>query len=229
MPNGKPRHFLPWLTACTYGQMDAVQTWEGALHSFGGGATGFSFFIGSCLDDPGKVLALSSATALATPFEDHFLEGQPMVSTQLECVTGQLRAWSGMQLGQSMWMVLTPGNTGQTATSDLVVKVLMSSAATATFSACDLTTGQTLATNAAEDGVEVTAALSRTTVLHVAPGASCSGNKLPAGAWLPVAGYNYQPSLPASWKSDDGSIGATASSPAGPGQIDGSQSFSIFN
>jgi hypothetical protein len=58
MPNSKPRHFLPWLTACTYGQMNAVQTWEGLLHSFGAGATGFSFFIGSCFDDPGNICLL---------------------------------------------------------------------------------------------------------------------------------------------------------------------------
>ena len=41
---GEPRHLLPWLTACTYGQMDAVQAWEEALHSFGSGATGFAYF-----------------------------------------------------------------------------------------------------------------------------------------------------------------------------------------
>lgn len=191
MPNGKPRHLLPWLTACTYGQMDAVQTWEGALHSFGGGATGFSFFIGSCLDNPGKVLALSSATALATLFEDHFLEGRPMLSTQLDCMTGQLRAWSGMQLKQCMWIVLTPGSTGRTAASNLVVKILASPAMAVTFSACDLTTGQAFATEATADGVKVTAPLSRTTVVQVAPGANCSGSKLPAGAWLPVAGYDH--------------------------------------
>jgi hypothetical protein len=39
MARGRPRHLLPWLTACTYGQMTAVQAWEEALHSFGSGAT----------------------------------------------------------------------------------------------------------------------------------------------------------------------------------------------
>jgi hypothetical protein len=123
----------------------------------------------------GKVLALSSATALATPFEDHFLEGQPMLSTQIDCSKGQLRAWSGMQLGQSMWIVLTPGSTGRTAGSNLVVKILMPPPLAmtvgenaTTFSACDLTTGQSLATSTTAEGVEVTAALSRTTVLRVA-------------------------------------------------------------
>merc|ERR1719174_1822963 len=36
----KPRQLIPWLTACTYGQMDARATLDGALHSFGRGATG---------------------------------------------------------------------------------------------------------------------------------------------------------------------------------------------
>jgi hypothetical protein len=210
MRNGKLRHFLPWLTACTYGQLDATGTWEGALHSYGGGATGFSFFLGSCLDDPAKVLALSSATALATPFEDHFLDGQPMLSTQLECVTGQLRAWSGMKLGHSIWIVLTPGSTGHTAASTLVVKILVT--AVVTLSACDLTTGQSLAVTTTVDGVELRATLSRTTVLHVAPGAAanCSGTKLPPGAWLPVPGYNYEPGVPEPWKSDDDSTGLSS-------------------
>ena len=59
MKGCKPRHLLPWLTGCTYGQLDAVGTFEGALHSFGAGATGFNFFSPECFDDPAKVLALS--------------------------------------------------------------------------------------------------------------------------------------------------------------------------
>ena len=32
---GGPRHLLPWLTAGTYGQMDAVDTWEvGSVAAF---------------------------------------------------------------------------------------------------------------------------------------------------------------------------------------------------
>jgi hypothetical protein len=63
MAAGKPRHLLPWLTACTYGQMDAVAMWEAALHTFGGGATGFSFFWDTCIDDPGAVLSLKTNLA----------------------------------------------------------------------------------------------------------------------------------------------------------------------
>ena len=54
MEGGKARHLLPWLTACTYGTMDAVQAWEEALHAFGSGATGFAFFgvfFHGCFDD----------------------------------------------------------------------------------------------------------------------------------------------------------------------------------
>ena len=64
MAGGKVRHFLPWVTACTYGQISAVDVFDSMLHTYGGGATGFSFFIDSCFDDMGKVLALSTATAL---------------------------------------------------------------------------------------------------------------------------------------------------------------------
>eukprot|EP01052_Picozoa_sp_SAG31_P011709 SAG31_NODE_669_length_12945_cov_4.141912_2_plen_179_part_00 len=173
----------------TYGQLDAVDTFEGALHSYGAGATGFSFFLGSCLDDPAKVLALSSATALASPFEDHFLKGEPMVATELTCIRGNLRAWSGMSRGQSRWIVLSPGSAGRTAASNLVVRVAVQQPST--FSACDLTTGQTLEVTAAVDGVEISLALSRTSVVHVAPDATTNCPALPSSAWLPVPGYNY--------------------------------------
>ena len=112
MADGKPHHLLPWLTACTYGQMDAVLAWESTLHSFGGGATGFSYFgvfPAGCFDDPAKLLALSTATALATPFEDHFLHGTPILPGEFTTTAGSLRVWSGVRLASSHWLVLTPG------------------------------------------------------------------------------------------------------------------------
>ena len=42
------RQLLPVLTACTYGQLDASEVFDGTLQSFAGGASGFSFFAGSC-------------------------------------------------------------------------------------------------------------------------------------------------------------------------------------
>ena len=136
MAGGKPHMLLPWLTSCTYGVMDAVQAWEEALHAFGSGATGFSFFgvfFHGCFDDPAKLLALSTATALATPFEDLFLEGEPLVkgAVTAQPVTGArgkgdgaagLRAWSGVGLRDAYWLVLTPGDQqGRTMAATLTV------------------------------------------------------------------------------------------------------------
>ena len=63
--DGRQRLFLPWLTAGTYGAMDAVAVLDGALHSFGVGATGFAFFSAADFKDGAHILALSTATALA--------------------------------------------------------------------------------------------------------------------------------------------------------------------
>ena len=80
----------------TYGEMTAEALLDGALLSLGAGATGFAFFDWLSLDDGGKILALSTAVALAAPFEDLFFEGKPL--TQLDIVaTENVLAWSGMQ------------------------------------------------------------------------------------------------------------------------------------
>ena len=212
MAGGKPRHLLPWLTACTYGTMDAVQTWEEALHSFGSGATGFAFFgvfFHGCFDDPAKLLALSTATALATPFEDHFLDGTPLIKGAVTATTGELRAWSGVRLGDSHWLVLTPGDQrGHTAPSTLTLEVNVAPQsgaegvkqhaqyAQASWAACDLTTGQAHPASRTAAGISISALrLARTTVLHVAPGAAAKCARLPPSVWLPEPGYNF-PSLP---------------------------------
>ena len=46
------RQLLPVLTGCTYGQMDEVDVFAGTLHTFAGGASGFSFFAGNCFVSP---------------------------------------------------------------------------------------------------------------------------------------------------------------------------------
>ena len=80
----------------TYGEMTAEALLDGALLSLGAGATGFAFFDWLSLDDGGKILALSTAVALAAPFEDLFFEGKSL--TQLDIVTTEnVLAWSGMQ------------------------------------------------------------------------------------------------------------------------------------
>jgi hypothetical protein len=200
-PNAdEPRHLLPWLTACTYGQMDAVQVWEEALHSFGSGATGFAFFgvfFHGCFDDPAKLLALSTATALATPFESLFLDGMPLIKGAVTATEGPLRAWSGVHLAGAHWLVLTPGDQhGNTAPSMLTVKVQALSdphgSEQQSMEVCDLTTGETHAVTQTGTDITISALkLTRTTVLHMAAGAAAECTKLPADVWLPQPGYNF--------------------------------------
>ena len=108
-----------------------------------------------------------------------------MVSNDLSCATGQLRAWSGMKLRKSMWIVLSPMSDGR-----VVLKVAVKESP-GTMSACDRTTGQTLTTTVAGDGVQLELVLNRTVVVHMAPTASTICAKPPPTAWLPVPGYNY--------------------------------------
>ena len=84
--SGKARVFIPTLTAATYGEMDATAVLDGTLHTYAVGATGFSFFSSADFDDGGKILALSTATALAVPFEDHFFLGRPLGVLDLDKV-----------------------------------------------------------------------------------------------------------------------------------------------
>lgn len=196
MANGKPHHLLPWLTACTYGQMSAVLALESALHSFGGGATGFSYFgvfPAGCFDDPAKMLALSTATALATLFEDHFMDGKPIIPKDFTATVGSLRAWSGMRLADSYWVVLTPGLPTHTLPSDIAVslKVAQPDSVLTSWTSCDLTTGETHAVLQTAKGITISdLKLTRTTVLHIASGAASKCTKLPADVWLPQPGYN---------------------------------------
>ena len=66
----------------------------------------------------GKLLALSTATALATPFEDFFFSGDPIVPDAAAASQG-LRAWSGVRKGSELWVVLTPGKLAHTQPSDV--------------------------------------------------------------------------------------------------------------
>lgn len=104
-PRGQ--QLLPWLTACTYGQMSAADVFTGALQSFASGATGFSFFIDSCLDDMGKLLALSSAVTLAAPHEALFFDGALLTEDELVAGNGTV-AVAGMQLNGTAWLSVTP-------------------------------------------------------------------------------------------------------------------------
>jgi hypothetical protein len=173
-------------------------------------------FFHGCFDDPAKLLALSTATALAAPFEDYFMDGKPLVEGALTTQAGELRAWSGVRLGaDAHWLVLTPGDQqGHTLPSTLTLTIALPSPGldgssgiimdrvsgvrtASALSGCDLTTGRALhADQLRQTAMNVTIsdlALDRTTVLHVAPGAAAKCEPLPSDVWLPVPGYNNQP------------------------------------
>ena len=193
--NGKGRVFIPTLTAATYGEMDAIAVLDGTLHTYGVGATGFSFFSSADFDDGGKILALSTATALAVPFEDHFFLGQPLGVLDLDQVrqsfmhslqshfhtqtykdliamqiapSENVLAWSGMSYQNSLWVVITPQNRGQKTT----LKFKKGNGVAET--ACDLVNGKVLTL----DDLAFSAVLEASIVLHIsadaATGPGCS-------------------------------------------------------
>lgn len=175
------RQLLPWLTACTYGQMTAVDVFAGTLHSFAGGASGFAFFADTCFDDPGKILALSTAAALAAPFEDLFFEGTTLSAPdQLSWSEsdGNVLAAAGMQMNRTSWLVVTPTLPGMPVA--LTVKMPLEDAGTKLY-ICELLSGiSTTTTVAADGGAEVKlSAPDGTVVLHIASKAgSCEATKL---------------------------------------------------
>ena len=75
--------------------MNAEQLRTTTLHTFGSGAAGFSWFRDICFDDPGKLLALSSAIALAQPYETLMLHGDIMTSADLTLEVERERLLSG--------------------------------------------------------------------------------------------------------------------------------------
>jgi hypothetical protein len=118
--------FVPWLTSCTWGQMSADQLRSATLHSFGSGATGFSWFHDICFDDPGKMLALSSAIALVVPHERLMMRGAPVGASDFSVSSTILDrtqspsdsvvlTWSGrLDLDGFMWLALTLNGTANT-------------------------------------------------------------------------------------------------------------------
>ena len=201
MAGGKPRHLLPWLTACTYGQMTATSVLDGALHSFGAGATGFSFFIDSCFDDMAKLLALSTAVALATPFETLIMHGNPVLPIAAVGFPVGLRAWSGVTNSSDVWLVLTPGDHGRTELREVELDLVLEDNAhesgadngvaepwrQLSFSACNLMSGQVQQSVGVWPTLKIHMQLRGTTVLHLSGNASadCEKNKLPPSAWTP--------------------------------------------
>ena len=184
--DGLGRQFLPWLTAGTYGAMEATATLDGALHSLGVGATGFAFFSSSDFVDGADILALSTATALATPFEELFFTGTPLNSADVLAQQNVL-AWSGMTKGGISWVVVTPADVGK--------KTSITFANAEVLQACDLQKGKVVklkpgdTEQAGTGGAVFTAELESTVVLHIskdAPtGPGCGGGSLGKNIWWP--------------------------------------------
>ena len=156
---------------------------------FGGGATGFSFFIDSCIDDPAKMLALATAVQYAVHFEDHFLKGFPLlpgidVDTS-EGTENNVRVWSGMRLASSTWMVVTAVD--PTKPASLVLHVTEEKAP---YTMCDLSTGVAVSIGPGPVLHVVFPAAgvaSVASVVHVSTDATstCTQYRLPPDAWLP--------------------------------------------
>jgi hypothetical protein len=110
---GDKAPLVPWLTSCCWGQMNADELRSATLHSFGSGASGFSWFRDICFDDPGKLLALSDAIAVAGHHEEHLSVGMPaLVGEEFELRGEKAEApiaWSASVANTSMWLAFTSG------------------------------------------------------------------------------------------------------------------------
>jgi hypothetical protein len=157
--------------------MTAEALLEGALLSLGVGATGFAFFSFADFDDGAKLLALSTATALAAPFEDLFFEGEPLTHVDVTA-TENVLAWSGMRGNGSAWLVITPSRRGMKTVLTLANQTVGGVAA------CDLVFAKPVTL----DGSSFSGVLHSTVVLHIASdAASAAGCGTPLGehVWWP--------------------------------------------
>ena len=174
------RQLLPWLTGATYGQMTASDVFDGALHSFAGGASGFAFFSDSDFDNPGKILALSSAAGLAVDFEDHLFTGTSVVAPDHIVNTSNVLAAAGMRIDLDVWMVVTPASRGV-----LKFRLLLPFLSVTNMNACELISGRTHNFEVTtHNTLEVSLGASSTVVLHLSPQAGvCKATSL----WYPTS------------------------------------------
>ena len=93
-------------------------------------------------DDPGKVLALSTAAGLAAPFADHFLTGTTVSAPDQVTLGAGVLAAAGMRSGLDCWLVVTPeySATGGPTEMQLSLKLPFAEGAVA-LAACELISG----------------------------------------------------------------------------------------
>jgi hypothetical protein len=170
-------------------------------------------------DDPGKILALSTAAGLAAPFAEHFFSGVTISADQLTYGSSVLAA-AGMRIGLDCWLVVTPE-----PFVDVELTLKLPFAGATKLTACELISGMsyTVPINAAGSAVLAMRAAG-TAVLHLMAenDSACEATKLwfprgLAGAvakhWPVKRGDASRPS-PAGLKTDDAGTALEIAAPA---------------
>lgn len=119
-------------------------------------------------NDPGKVLALSSAAGLAAPFEEYFLSGESISAPdQLTLGHGVLAA-AGMRSGTSSWLVVTPVYSESQGTTQIELDLRLPYGKATKLVACELISGQSYTFDIKPSGsVELGLHAAGTMVLHL--------------------------------------------------------------
>jgi hypothetical protein len=173
----KRRQLLPWLTGGTYGQMTATDVFSAALHNFAGGASGFAFFADTDLDDPAKILALSSAAGLVARFEGHIFAGHSVAAPDQIMYNHNILASAGSRVGMDVWIVATPKAPGR---MDLTVALPFGSLQT--LHCCELISGHSYIIDVRDGSAKLSVVAAGTVVLHLVPQAHvCTATTL----WYP--------------------------------------------
>ena len=130
-------------------------------------------------DDPGKILALSTAAGLAAPFADHFLSGVSISAPDQLTYGSSVLAAAGMRIGLDCWLVVTPE-----PFVDVEVALRLPFAGATKLAACELISGMryTVPINASGSAVLAMRAAG-TAVFHLATegGSACE----PTALWFP--------------------------------------------
>lgn len=140
-------------------------------------------------NDPGKVLALSTAAGLAAPFEDHFLSGQT-ISAPAQVTLGRgVLAAAGMRSGASCWLVVTPTYSATQSPAQIELDLRLPYGKATKLSACELISGQSYTFDIKSNGsVNITLRVAGTVVLHLNSSEEGDSNDsacAPTSLWVP--------------------------------------------
>lgn len=145
-------------------------------------------------NDPGKVLALSTAAGLASPFEEYFLTGQTISAPDQITLRRGVLAAAGMRSGTRSWLVATPVYSASLTPMQIDFDLrlpydeYMDGKATK-LSACELISGQSYNFDIKSDGfVNISLRVAGTVVLHLTASDDASTNDstcTPTTFWVP--------------------------------------------